>query len=123
MAVVPNYRLAWIWLCGALAIAGIIFASLLLPVDWERLRTGHWLIEHFLAYFVAASIICVGWPQPFVVAGGLTVAAVILETLQGLTPNHPASVDLVMAGAGGALTAAVIAKLILVARRRPRISS
>ena len=32
----------WIRLCGAVALAVIIFASLMLPAKWERLRTGHW---------------------------------------------------------------------------------
>ena len=90
---ISNRRVIWLRLCGAIAIAGLIFASLLLPAEWERLRTGHWLMEHFLAYFVASLVICLGWPRPFVVAGALAVAAAILETLQGLTPNHPASVD------------------------------
>jgi hypothetical protein len=43
----------WIRLCGAVALAVIIFASLMLPAKWERLRTGHWAVEHFLAYFAA----------------------------------------------------------------------
>ena len=115
---ISNRRVIWLRLCGAIAIAGLIFASLLLPAEWERLRTGHWLMEHFLAYFVASLVICLGWPRPFVVAGALAVAAAILETLQGLTPNHSASVDLVMAGAAGALTAALIAKLTMVAWSR-----
>ena len=115
---ISNRRVIWLRLCGAIAIAGLIFASLLLPAEWERLRTGHWWTEHFLAYFVASLVICLGWPRPFVVAGALAVAAAILETLQGLTPNHSASVDLVMAGAAGALTAALIAKLTMVAWSR-----
>ena len=115
---ISNRRVIWLRLCGAMAIAGLIFASLLLPAEWERLRTGHYLMEHFLAYFVASLVICLGWPRPFVVAGALAVAAAILETLQGLTPNHSASVDLVIAGAAGALTAALIAKLTMVAWSR-----
>ena len=45
---ISNRRVIWLRLCGAIAIAGLIFASLLLPAEWERLRTGHWLMEHFL---------------------------------------------------------------------------
>lgn len=117
-AMASNDRLSWIRFCGVMAMAMVIFASLLLPAEWERLRTGHWLMEHFLAYFVASLVICLGWPRPFVVAGALAVAAAILETLQGLTPNHSASFDSVIAGAAGALTAALIAKLTMVAWRR-----
>ena len=81
-------RLAWIRLCGVIVIAGIIFASLLLPPEWERFRTGHPFIEHFLAYFVAASVLCFGWRRPFVVAGCPIVAAALLEALQSLTPTR-----------------------------------
>jgi hypothetical protein len=37
--------------CGALFL--IVVASLMLPAKLERLRTGHWQIEHFLAYSLA----------------------------------------------------------------------
>ncbi len=67
-AMASNHRLSWIRFCGVMAMAMVIFASLLLPAEWERLRTGHWLMEHFLAYFVASLVICLGWPRPFVVA-------------------------------------------------------
>ena len=49
------------------------------PAKWEQLRTGHWAIEHFLAYFVATSIVWLGWRRPLLVAGGLMIAAVLLE--------------------------------------------
>jgi hypothetical protein len=39
-------------LCSVVALAVIIFASFL-RAQLERLRTGHWDIEHFLAYFRA----------------------------------------------------------------------
>jgi hypothetical protein len=51
---------SWIRLCGVAAVAVIIFASLMLPPSWARLRTGHWAVEHFLAYFAATSIVCLG---------------------------------------------------------------
>ena len=43
--------------CGIVAMALIIFASVMLPAKWEQLRAGHWALEHFLAYFAAASIV------------------------------------------------------------------
>ena len=82
-----NSRLILVRLCSVVALAVIIFASFL-PA---RLRTGHWDIEHFLAYFAATSIVCLGWRRPFVVAGRLMAAAAILEALQSLTPNHTPS--------------------------------
>jgi len=68
--------ISWIIrLCGVVALALIIFASLMLPAKWQQLRTGHWAVEHFLAYFAAASIVCLGWQHPFVVAGMLILLA------------------------------------------------
>jgi VanZ family protein len=115
LALASNNRLIWLRLCGVLAIGGLIFASLLLPTWLEQLRTGHWLAEHYFGYLVAALILCLGWPQPLLVAGSLAVAAVILEALQSLTPNHSASAISVLGGVAGALTGALIATLIMAA--------
>jgi hypothetical protein len=41
--------------------------------DLEQLCTGHWLIEHFLDYFVTAAFIILGWPRLLEVAGCLAV--------------------------------------------------
>jgi hypothetical protein len=80
----------------------------------------HWFLEHFLGYFVAASIILLGWLRPLLVGGCLAVAAVILEVLQSLSPTHSANAASVLGGASGAIAAAVIAKFITVAwNRRP----
>jgi VanZ family protein len=104
---ISNAHLRWIRLGGVMAVAAIIFASVLLPSAWERRRTGHWAIEHFLAYFVATWIVCLGWRRPFVVAGGLAaVAAPLLEALQSLEPTHSASLLSVLSGSGGAFAAA-----------------
>ena len=38
-----------------------IAADTLVPVDWQ-IRLGlHWLIEHFLAYFVVTFVFCLAW--------------------------------------------------------------
>jgi hypothetical protein len=55
LATTSNSRLRWI-LCGVVAIVMLIFAWLMLPPSWERLRTGHWAVEHFLAYFAPARL-------------------------------------------------------------------
>ena len=112
-----NSRLILTRLCGVVALAVIIFASFL-PAQLERLRTGHWDIEHFLAYFAATSIVCLGWRRPFVVAGSLMAAAAILEALQGLTPNHMPELLSALSGAGGALAAALLATFIIRVRNR-----
>ena len=58
-------RSGWYRLLGVMAVAIVIFVTLMLPPELERLRTGHWFLEHFFGYFVAALIVCIGWPRPF----------------------------------------------------------
>ena len=90
----------------------IIFASFL-PAQLERLRTGHWAVEHFLGYFAATLIVCLGWGRPFVVAGLLILFAAVLEVLQSMTPDHSPAFLSALGGAGGALTAGLLAKFII----------
>jgi VanZ family protein len=104
---------SWIRFCGVVALALVIFASLMLPPQLERLRTGHWAIEHFLGYFAATSIVCLGWRRPFVVAGLLMLFAAVLEALQSVTPDHSPAFLSALSGAGGALAAALLAKFII----------
>jgi hypothetical protein len=55
--------------CSVVGVALLAIASLV-PADWILLlRTGHWEIEHFLAFFAVTSIVCLTWPRPFVVGG------------------------------------------------------
>jgi hypothetical protein len=96
-------------ICGGLTLGVIIVASLLLPTKLEQLRTGHWAIEHFLAYFAAMFIVYRGWPQPFVVAGGLIALAALLEALQGLKPDHIPNVLAALSSIGGVFAAAPLA--------------
>ena len=111
----------WIRLCGAAAVAAIVVASLI-PAKW-RLRTGlPWQAEHFLAYFAVTSIFCLALPRPLVVAGSLMAFAALLELLQGLTPDRVPDLPTALSGAGGALAAAIIAKLVIRFRKR-RISA
>ena len=106
--------ISWIIrLCGVVALALIIFASLMLPAKWQRLRSGHWAVEHFLAYFAATSIVCLGWGDPFVVVGMLILLAALLEALQSLQPNHPANLLAALSGAGGASAAGLMVSFII----------
>jgi hypothetical protein len=53
-----------------------------------QVRTGlHWQVEHFLVYFLATSIFCLTWPRP------------------------------TLSAAAGALSAAVLAKVVILARK------
>jgi VanZ family protein len=78
-----------------------------------QFRTGHWEIEHFLAFFAVTSIVCLTWPRPFVVGGVLMVVAALLEGLQGLTPDRTPNLMGAVWGAVGALAAALLAGLIV----------
>ena len=106
-------RLMWIRLCGVLVLAALIIVSLLLPPQLEQLRTGHWEIEHFLAYLAAVPIICLGWPRPFLVAVGLIPIAALLEALQCLTPVHSPNFIAALSSVGGVLAGALLATLII----------
>ena len=74
-------------------------------------------VEHFLVYFIATSIFCVAWLQPFIVAGVMMAFSVLLEALQGLTPDRTPDLPTALAAAAGALTAGVLAKLVIKLRR------
>jgi hypothetical protein len=101
-----------VWLCGAVALAVIVVATLG-PVQWV-LRTGlHWLVEHFVVYFGVTAVICVAWPRPFLVATSLMLLAGLLEALQGLTLDRTPDLLSALSGAGGVLTAALLAWVVI----------
>jgi hypothetical protein len=79
----------WLAVCGAVLVAAIVVASLV-PAGWQVRLGLHWLVEHFLAYFAVTAIFCLAWPRPMVVAAVLIPFAVLLEALQGLTPDRVA---------------------------------
>ena len=118
-----KFRPSWLQICGVLAFGLAIFASLMLPAPVERMRTGHWFTEHFVGYFVAGIIICLGWRRPFVVAGILTITAIVLEGLQALSPNHSANLLSVLGGASGAWVAALVVEAIRWASKRGKSAS
>jgi VanZ family protein len=112
----PPTRSTWIALCGATVLLAAIVASLI-PANMQ-IRTGlHWQVEHFLVYFLATSIFCFARPRPFVVAGVMVAFSALLEALQGLTADRTPDLPTALAAAAGALTAAVLAKLVILARK------
>ena len=102
-------RLSWIRLSGVLAVGLLIFASLMMPMAWEGLRSRHWAVEHFAAYFATMLILCRGWSRPFLVMGFLLVLAVLLEALQSLNPDHTPNIFAALSSIGGAMVAAPLA--------------
>lgn len=74
-------------------------------------------LDHFLAFFVVTTLVCVAWPRPFVVGGALMVVGMLLEALQLLTPDRSANVLGAFYSAVGALAATVVAELFIGARR------
>ena len=100
-------------LCGVLTVAALVFASLLLPSKLEQMRTGHWEIEHFFAYLVAAPLICLGWPRPFVVASTLIPVAALLEALQCLRPDHSPNIFAALSSIAGVMVGTLLTVLII----------
>ena len=115
---VSRFRLDWMRLCGVIAVALVIFASLMLLIKLEHMRTRHWFTEHFLGYSAASLVVCLGWRHPFVIGAGLAVTAFVLEALQALSPTHSPTLISAIGGASGAVAAAGLFKLIMVARSR-----
>src|SRR5262245_43107395 len=112
MGQTSNSHYCW-RVCGVLALAALIIASLFLPIKLEQLRSGHWEVEHFLAYLVAVPIICLGWPRPFLVAVGLIPVAVLLEALQCLKPDHSPNFLAALSSVGGVLAGTLLVTLIV----------
>jgi VanZ family protein len=84
------------------------------PEKWQPPRTGLGWLEHFLGYFAATSIVLLAWPKrPFVVGGLMMVTSAVLEALQVFTPDRTANFTAAVCGAGGALTAALLAELLI----------
>jgi hypothetical protein len=107
----------WIALGGGLLLAAIAAATLV-PAEWQ-IRLGlHWLVEHFLAYFVLTLIFCLAWPRPMAVAAVLLPVAVLLETAQGLTSDRTADPATALSAATGVAVAALLADLVLARGKR-----
>jgi hypothetical protein len=107
-----NSQYGWRF-CAVLVMAALIIASLFLPPKLEQLRTGHWEVEHFLAYFAAVPIICLGWPRPFFVAMSLIPVAALLEVLQWWKPDHSPNFLAALSSIGGVLAGALLATLLI----------
>jgi VanZ family protein len=107
----------WIGAAGGVIILTAAAVASLIPANMQ-IRTGlHWQVEHFLAYFVATAIFCLAWPRPFIIAGAMVAFSALLEALQGLTPDRTPDLATALAAASGALTAGVLAWLVIRLRK------
>ena len=102
----------------SIAILVLLVIIALGPAKWQP-RTGlGWQVEHFLGYFAITSLVCLSWPRPLVVGPALMIGGALLEGLQAFTPDRTANLLAAVCGAGGALTAALLAELFIRVRRR-----
>ena len=109
---ISGKRAYWFAIVGAILLAAIA-ADTLVPVDWQ-IRLGlHWLIEHFLAYFVVSFVICLAWHRPLIVAVSLMALAGALEAVQGLTADRIPDLPTAFCGAAGVLTGALLASFFV----------
>jgi VanZ family protein len=88
------------------------------PATWQPRSGIGWEIDHFVGYFIFTLMFCIAWPRPLVVGGALMVFAVLLEGLQAFMPDRSSYYMAAVYSAGGVLAAALLAELVIRARRR-----
>jgi VanZ family protein len=98
-------------LCVPIVIL-LVFAALG-PEKWAPRTHLGWRFDHFIGYFGITLFFCFAWPRPFLVGGAFMIVAALLEGLQALTPDRIAYLPAIFYGAGGALAAALVAKVFI----------
>jgi hypothetical protein len=99
-----------------------IAVTALIPEAWQ-VRTGlHWLAEHFLAFFTVTLVLCLAWPKPMRVAAVLLPLALVIETLQALTPDRTADTATALFAAAGVASAALFADIVVTLSSRKQVS-
>ena len=97
---------------GVLLLAAVVAATFV-PAAWQVRLGLHWLVEHFLAYFVLTLVFCLATRRPMAVAGVLLPVAVLLESLQALTADRVADAVTALFAAAGVASAALLADLAM----------
>src|SRR5215472_16535273 len=97
----------------SLVIIVLLVVAALGPAKWAPRTELGWQFDHFIGYFGITLFFCFAWPRPLVVGGTIMAVAASLESLQALTPDRSANLEAALWGAGGALVAALIAKLFI----------
>ncbi len=88
------------------------------PGKWTPRTALGFQADHFLGYFALTLLVCLAWPRPFIVGGALMLGGALLEGLQAFVPDRSSNLQAALWGAGGALTAALIAEAFIRAWRR-----
>ena len=78
-----------------------IVAATFVPAAWQVRLGLHWLVEHFLAYFVVTAVFCLATRRPMAVAAVLVPLAIVLESLQALTADRVADAVTALFAAAG----------------------
>ena len=102
---------------GAKVCSGAIMILLVIaalgPAKWAPRTELGWQFDHFIGYFGITLFVCLAWPRPFVVGGVIMTVAMLLESLQALTPDRSANLEAALWGAAGGLAAALVAELFI----------
>jgi hypothetical protein len=96
-------------------LAAIVVATFV-PAAWQVRLGLHWLLEHFLAYFVVTLVFSIATRRPMAVAAVLVPVAVILETLQALTADRVADAATALFAASGVASAVLLADFAIALR-------
>ena len=97
----------------SVAIMVLLVIAALGPAKWAPRTELGWQFDHFIGYFGITLFVCIAWPRPLLVGGIIMAVAALLESLQALTPDRSANLEAALWGAGGALTAALVAELFI----------
>lgn len=103
--------------CSIAPLAFVVITGLG-PPSWQLRTSLGWEIDHLVGYFAITLLVLLAWPRPFVVGGSLMVFAMLLETLQGLTPNRSPNLMAAVYGVVGVLVTALVVELFIRIRRR-----
>jgi VanZ family protein len=103
--------------CSVAALVVLIIFALG-PAKWTPRSGLGFEFDHFVGYFFFTLLFCLAWPRPLVVGAALTVLAFVLENLQSFLPGRSSYFVAALYGAGGVLTAALLAELFIRVQRR-----
>jgi VanZ family protein len=100
-----------------MAVLVLLVIAALGPENWAPRTNLGWQFDHFIGYFGITLFFCFAWPRPVVVGGAMMAVAALLEGLQAFTPDRSANLLAIFYAAVGALAAALVAELLIRARR------